>query len=113
MTTTVRLGGRSFPSVHMIPVLSSIDPSLSMETIRRCGSETANPRAVDDTDPKMPVKNVLFAGLRFHQSSQVCPMEVVTRSFGVITCDIALIASNLFIGRHLDTFPGEDHCDRP
>src|SRR5215467_14568462 len=113
ITTTVRFGGRSFPSVHMTPVLRSTDPSLSIAMMRRCGSETANPSAVGVTDPRIPVKNVLSAGLRFHQSSQVWPIDVVKRSPLVTTAAIWRMTSILCIGGHLDAFAGEHHGDRP
>src|ERR1700722_15100909 len=113
ITTTVRFAGRSLPSVHMAPVLSRTEPSLSMAMMRRCGSDTARPRAVVVTDPRIPVKNVLSAGLWFHQSSQVWPIEVVRRSSLVTTCAIRRMTSILCIGRHLHAFAGEHHGDRP
>src|SRR5215470_14239861 len=113
MTTTVRFGGRSFPSVHMTPVLSRTDPSLSIAMMRRCGSETASPSAVVVTEPRIPVKNVLSAGLWFHQSSQVWPIDVVSRSSLVTTSAIRRMASILCIGGHLYAFAGEHHGDRP
>src|SRR5215471_514747 len=113
MTTTVRFGGRSFPSVHITPVLSRTDPSLSIAMMRRCGSETASPRAVVVTDPRIPVKNVLSAGLWFHQSSQVWPIDVVSRSSLVMTSAIRRITSILCIGRYFYAFAGEHHGDRP
>src|SRR5579871_360914 len=113
MTTTVRLGGRSFPSVHMTPVLSRTDPSLSIAMMRRCGRETASPSAVVVTEPRMPVKNVLSAGLWFHQSSQVWPIDVVNRSSLVTTSAMWRMTSILCIGRDLDAFAGEHHGDRP
>src|SRR5262245_29933316 len=113
MTTTVRFGGRSFPSVHMTPVLSRTDPSLSIAMMRRCGSDTASPSAVVVTEPRIPVKNVLSAGLWFHQSSQVWPIDVVRRSSLVMTCAMWRMTSILCIGRHLHTFAGEHHGDRP
>src|SRR5262249_49330047 len=113
MTTTVRFGGRSFPSVHMTPVLSRTDPSLSIAIMRRCGSDTASPSAVVVTEPRMPVKKVLSAGLWFHQSSQVWPIDVVSRSSLVTTCAMWRITSILCIGWHLHAFAGEHHGDRP
>src|SRR6267378_5352446 len=113
ITTTVRFAGRSLPSVHMTPVLSSTDPSLSIAMMRRCGSETASPSAVVVTEPRIPVKNVLSAGLWFHQSSQVWPIDVVRRSSLVTSCAIWRMASILCIGGHLDAFAGEHHGDRP
>src|SRR5215831_19211868 len=113
MTTTVRFGGRSFPSVHMTPVLSRTDPSLSIAIMRRCGSDTASPSAVVVTEPRIPVKKVLSAGLWFHQSSQVWPIDVVSRSSLVTPCAIRRMTSILCIGGHLHAFAGEHHGDRP
>src|SRR5215467_445163 len=113
MTTTVRFAGRSLPSVHMTPVLSRTDPSLSIAMMRRCGRDTESPSAVGVTEPRIPVKNVLSAGLWFHQSSQVWPIDVVSRSSLVTTCAMWRMTSILCIGRHLHAFAGEDHGDRP
>src|SRR5215813_3509899 len=113
MTTTVRFAGRSLPSVHMTPVLSRTEPSLSIAMMRRCGSDTASPSAVVVTEPRMPVKKVLSAGLWFHQSSQVWPIDVVSRSSLVTTFAMWRMTSILCIGRHLHAFAGEHHGDRP
>src|SRR5215467_9488509 len=113
ITTTVRFGGRSFPSVHMTPVLSRTDPSLSIAMMRRCGSDTASPSAVVVTEPRIPVKNVLSAGLWFHQSSHVWPIDVVRRSSLVTTCAMWRMTSILCIGGNLHAFAGEHHGDRP
>src|SRR5262245_34535195 len=113
MTTTVRFGGRSFPSVHMTPVLSRTDPSLSIAIMRRCGSDTASPSAVVVTEPRITVKKVLSAGLWFHQSSQVWPIDVVSRSSLVTTCAMWRMTSILCIRWHLHAFAGEHHGDRP
>jgi hypothetical protein len=57
-----------------------------------------SPSAVVVTDPRIPVKNVLSAGLWFHQSSQVWPIDVVGRSSLVATCAMWRMASILCIG---------------
>src|SRR5215471_21304361 len=88
-------------------------PAPSIAMMRRCGSEIARPRAVVVTEPSIPVKNVLSAGLWFHQSSQVWPIDVVRRSSLVTTCAMWRITSILCIGWHLHAFAGEHHGDRP
>src|SRR5262245_33060650 len=48
-----------------------------------------------------------------HQSSQVWPIDVVTRSSLVMIPAMILMTSILFIGGSLHAFPGKNHGDRP